>query len=349
MQLVTIVASGRIEEMQYRTLGRTGVRVSLLSFGAGPVPAVMTAESFEGQFAVVDRAIRAGINWFDTSATYGDGKSERSLGAALKELGMASNVHVATKVRLMPDQLGNIGRHVRESFEGSLARLQLERVTLLQVHNAITARRGDEPTSLTPSDVLGRGGMLETFRQLQAEGRVDHLGITGLGHPAPLREVISSGEFDTVQTPYSLLNPSAGRVMPRDFAESDYGNILADCGREKMGVFAIRVLAGGALAGNPPSRHTLTTKFFPLDYYRRDQERARAMEERLPAGMSLKEAGVRFAIAHPHVTSALIGFGEPSHVDEAVAYMQAGSLPEEVNESLLDPDHGSITPPTDRQ
>ena len=335
--------------MQYRILGRTGIRVSVLAFGAGPVPAIMTGESFEGQLAVVDRAVRAGINWFDTSATYGNGRSERSLGAVLQELSVAADVHVATKVRLMPDQVDDIGRHVRDSFEGSLARLRLERVTLLQVHNAITAGRCDEPTSLTPTDVLGRGGVLEAFRQLQAEGRVDHLGITGLGQPGPLGEVIRSGEFDTVQTPYNLVNPSAGRAMPEGFAEADYGNILADCGREKMGGFAIRVFAGGALAGGPPSQHTLTTKFFPLDYYRRDQERARAMEERLPPGLDLKEAAVRFTIGHPHVTSAIIGFGEPSHVDEAVDYSQAGSLPEGVHRTLLDSGPDSTTSPTARQ
>ncbi|MBN2292870.1 MAG: aldo/keto reductase [Pirellulales bacterium] len=336
--------------MQYRSLGRTGIRVSVLAFGAGPVPAVMTGQESGVQLAVVDSAVRAGINWFDTSATYGNGRSETSLGAALQELGVAEKVHVATKVRLMPDQLHDIGRHVRESFAGSLARLRLERITLLQLHNSITDRRGDEPTSLTPDDVLGPGGVLEAFKQLQADGLVDYLGITGIGQSRPLSEVIGSGQFDTMQTPFNILNPSAGQTMPEEFTETDYGNILSECDRQNMGTFAIRVFAGGALAGNPPSGHTLTTKFFPLDLYRRDQERTRRLCEKLPPDMDLKQAAVRFAASHPHITSTIIGFGDPSHIDEAVSHMECGGLSHELYEELirtsLDLASDSTTPST---
>ena len=95
-----------------------------------------------------------------------------------------------------------------------------------------------------------------------------------------------------------------------------------------VGVFAIRVFAGGALAGQKPSKHTLTTKFFPLDLFRRDEERAAAIAKRLPAGMSLREVALRFAISHPDVASAIIGFGSPAEVEEAAAHADKGSLNE---------------------
>src|SRR5690349_14023710 len=140
--------------MQTRPLGKTGLHVPILAFGAGPVPGLMTTDDEGRRLAVVQRALEVGITWFDTAATYGEGRSEQNLGAALAELGAAERVHVATKVRLMPGDLGNIRDAVRTSFRGSLERLRLPRVTLLQLHNSITRRRRDEPTSITPEDVL---------------------------------------------------------------------------------------------------------------------------------------------------------------------------------------------------
>lgn len=323
--------------MIYRTLGRTGIQISAIAFGAGPVPDLMTAEGTEAQRDTVLRAIAAGINWFDTAATYGNGASERSLGMALRELAeepAGPEIHVATKVRLMPDQLTNIAAAVRESVAGSLQRLGMQRVTLLQLHNAITAVREDEPTSITPADVLDRGGVLDAFRELQSAGWVEHIGLTGLGQPDALREVISSGQFATVQTPYNLLNPSAGRSMPEDFEETDYGNVIADCADREMGVFAIRVYAGGALSGQPASRHTQTTRFFPIDLYRRDERRAQRLMERLGTGTDLRELAVQFALNHPQISTAIIGFGAPAHVDAALRYLDAGPLPSDLMTSL---------------
>lgn len=248
--------------MQFRRLGATDIQVSALAFGAGPVPALMTTDAPVRQRETVRRALEAGVNWFDSAATYGEGASERMLGAAFRDLGAleaiaAGKLHVATKVRLTDADLADIPAAVRASFSGSLARLGLPRVTLLQLHNSITTRRGDEPTSITPADVLGPHGVLEALHGLRDEGLIGHLGLTGIGTPAALREVIESGQFAAMQTPYHILNPSGGRVMPPGFSETDFGQIIADCARQKMGVFAIRVYAGGALAGQMPSAYTL--------------------------------------------------------------------------------------------
>jgi aryl-alcohol dehydrogenase-like predicted oxidoreductase len=109
-----------------------------------------------------------------------------------------------------------------------------------------------------------------------------------------------------------------------DFAETDYGNIMADCAEMRMGVFAIRVLAGGALAGQAPSPHTKKTPFFPLELFERDSARAAALRERLGPGRRLEQEAIRFAVGHRHVTAAIIGFGDPRQVDDAVAALEAG-------------------------
>jgi len=321
--------------MQYRILGRTGIRVSAIAFGAGPVSGWMAEVSADEQCAAIRRALDVGINWFDTAAGYGNGLSESSLGRAFARLGLAEGAHVATKVRYPEERLSDIRRYTRESFTASLGRLGVRRVTLLQLHNSITARRGDEPTSLTPEDVLGRGGVLDAFRELQADGLVDVLGLTGIGQPASMRAVVGSGAFDTVQVPFNALNPSAGYPMPAGFEQTDYGNIIADCAAQRMGVFAIRVFAGGTLAGRPPSAHTHRTPFFPLALYERDQRRAERMAALLGPTRNLTADALRFVLDDPHVTAALVGFRDPGEIDEAAGWLASGPLPPEIRALLL--------------
>lgn len=321
--------------MEYRTLGKTGIRVSVIAFGAGPVSGWMAELPADEQYAVVRRAIELGVNWFDTAAGYGHGQSERSLGAALTRLGHPPDAQVATKVRFLPEHLDNIRRHARQSFLKSLERLGVGRVALLQLHNTITLRRSDEHTSITPDDILGAGGVLEAFRELQAEGLVERLGLTGIGHPDAMRDVVRSGAFDTMQVPYNLLNPSAGHAMPDTFTEANYGNIIEDCAAQGMGVFAIRVFAGGALAGRPPSAHTRTTPFFPLALYERDQRRTARVAALLGPNRSLKADALGFALANPHISAAIIGFRNPEEIEAAVQCLDSGPLPSELHTSLL--------------
>lgn len=306
--------------MIYRNLGRTGLRVSAVSFGAGPVSGLMTGTDADAQLATVRRAIEVGINWFDTAAGYGNGASESNLGRVLDELGAAHRVHVATKVRVPPEGFGDAAGYVRRSVEDSLRRLRVPRVTLLQLHNGITANRGDEPASITPADVLG--DVFSAFRQLQGAGLVQFIGLTGTGHANALREVIRSGLFDTLQVPFNILNPSAGVPGTAD-GETDYDDVMADCPSIGVGAFAIRVFAGGALLNQPPGAHTLKTPYFPLSLYERDRERA----GRLPAGPPPGERAVRFALSHPAVSSALVGFGSAQHVEEVARMRLDEPLP----------------------
>src|SRR5687767_14490336 len=127
--------------MIHRTLGRTGLRVSALAFGAGPVSGLMTGGDPAAQAATLRRAVERGINWIDTAPGYGQGASEANVGRALRDLGYPQWVNVATKVRLAAADLADVRRAVRQSVEASLGRLGLPRVTLLQLHNGLTAGR----------------------------------------------------------------------------------------------------------------------------------------------------------------------------------------------------------------
>lgn len=307
-------ASMALPKLQTRTLGRTGIDVSLISFGAGPVPALMTdSAALALQRQTLGCALEAGINWFDTAATYGNGASELHLGAALRELGAANRVHVGTKVRLAEGDLNDIRGAVKRSVTASLERLGLSRVTLIQLHNSITAQRGDQPTSISPRDVLGQDGVVRVFEELKSDGLVENYGLTALGDAPSLDEVLCGAPWATAQVCCNLLEPQVA--------------LLTLCARLGVGVLAIRVMAGGALAGQPPSQHTRTTKFFPLPIYERDQQIAARLEPLLPAGVSLKETAVRGVIGRPQITTAVIGFTTPTQVKEAAEFAAAGPLP----------------------
>src|SRR5262249_9037969 len=121
--------------MRYAVLGRAKLDVSVGGLGAGAGPGPLAGGRAGARPAGVARALEAGVNWIDTAAGYGDGRSEASIGRALRQLRAAGRMHVATKVRLSAEDLSDPETAVRRSLAGSLARLGLDRVTLLQLHN----------------------------------------------------------------------------------------------------------------------------------------------------------------------------------------------------------------------
>ena len=304
--------------MKYRPLGSTGLEVSEISFGAGPVAGLMTGTDFEQQLQVLQTAFDTGINWIDTAAGYGNGASERALGSALQQLDSRQHIQIATKVRIQRHSSASICEQIRTGITDSLQRLQRPHVTLLQLHNAITDQPDQEPFSLTPEEVLGPAGVAAAFSELRRAGLIRCCGLTGTGSPTSLRRVLNSGLFDTLQIPFNRLNPSAGVSLPPDSVPVDYGNLLADCQRLQMGAFAIRVLAGGAIAGRPPSAHTLTTPFFPLSLYEQDLRQAQTLPEATRPDTAVPQA-IRFVLKHPAVCSAIIGFAEPDEIRQACA------------------------------
>lgn len=307
-----------------RPLGNTGIQISSIAFGAGPVSGLMTSEAASEQRETVKRAIEAGINWFDTAATYGAGQSEIRLGRALADLQAPDRIHVATKVRLAPEDLGDIKEAVKRSLDASLKRLGRERVTLFQLHNAITRNRGDAPTSITPGDVLGPDGILAAFEALRADGVITCFGLTGLGQREALREVLAGGGWATIQ-----VNAHALIQRPK---QAD--GLLETCSQRGVAVLAIRVFAGGALSGQPPSEHTLKTPFFPLPLYQRDQANAGRLAAALPEGLSLPEVAIRHVAGNPLIKSAIVGFARPNQVNDVARWAARGALPGEVIQLL---------------
>src|SRR5438105_6114380 len=113
--------------MEQRALRRTGLRVSALGFGCGAIGGLMVKGDPAEQRSAVARAIEAGITYFDTAPSYGDGRSEENLGRVLSELGGAArDVVVGTKFRAGPEDLADAAGAIRRSIEASLRRLRRE-------------------------------------------------------------------------------------------------------------------------------------------------------------------------------------------------------------------------------
>src|SRR5262249_39342496 len=128
--------------MEKRRLGRTGLMVSVLGYGAGAVGGLFTKGEPRDQERAAARAMDAGINYFDTAALYGNGESERNLGPVLKAL--KADVVVGTKVRLSTEHRADIGQAVVQGMEDSLRRMGRDSVDLFQLHNPLVAKDGGD-------------------------------------------------------------------------------------------------------------------------------------------------------------------------------------------------------------
>ncbi|MEH2628209.1 aryl-alcohol dehydrogenase-like predicted oxidoreductase [Bradyrhizobium sp. AZCC 1719] len=314
--------------MEFRTFGRTGMRLSILGFGCGAVGGLMVRGDAADQERAIARAIAAGVNYFDTAVQYGDGESERNLGRVLQTLKPA-NVVVATKVRLPPDDRGRIDEAVRLSLEGSLARLRLERVDILHLHNPITAQGGGP--ALGVRQVLDE--VVPAFERLRREGKIRFLGITALGDTAALHQVIDAGVFDSAQVVYNMLNPSAAGELPARYPAQDYGRLFDHTEAAGVGVVGIRVLAGGALSGSAERHPIAGAAPEPIGSamsYDADVDRARRLMPLVEGGFagSLTEAATRFAISHPAMGTILVGMATPQQFEDALAAVEKGPLPQ---------------------
>jgi aryl-alcohol dehydrogenase-like predicted oxidoreductase len=313
--------------MQLRTFGRTGMQLSVLGFGCGAVGGLMVRGDPTDQERTVARAIAAGVNYFDTAVLYGNGESENNLGRVLQKLKPAG-VIVGTKVRVPPGEAGRVAGAVTMSLEGSLARLRLDRVDILHLHNPITETGGG--SALSVQQVLDE--VVPAFERLRQQGKIRFLGITAAGDTMALHQVIDAGAFDSAQVVYNMLNPSAAEQLPMNYPAQDYGRLFDHTEAAGVGVVGIRVLAGGALSGSAERHPIASPAPEPIGSamsYGADLDRARRLIPLVKEGLaaSLTEAATRFALSHPAMGTLLVGMATPQQFEDALAAVQKGPLP----------------------
>jgi aryl-alcohol dehydrogenase-like predicted oxidoreductase len=312
--------------MEYRTLGRTGIRVPEIGFGCGNVGGAIIRGTHEQQVEAVQKALALGIDYFDTAAAYGDGLSEEHLGEVLQQL--KPDVHVATKFRVSTDDdLKDIPSAIRRSLEESLKRLQRDSVDVFQLHTNLSDTDGKH--DLFVNHVLEKGGVADTLDALQAEKMIGFRGFTGMGDTNAIHRVIDSSRFDTVQTYYNLLNPTAGVKVPVGYVCQDYQQIIDTAAVRDMGVIVIRSLAGGAVAG--PQRAELASEkpggiMAIGNDYESDLRRAGSLNFLATAARTVAQASVRFALDNDNVSVVLVGFSDQAQIEAAAAAQASTSL-----------------------
>jgi aryl-alcohol dehydrogenase-like predicted oxidoreductase len=311
--------------MDYRTLGKTGLRVSALGFGCGNVGGLMIRGAPAERERAVARALELGINYFDTAPSYGDGLSERHLGQALRAL--RATPYVGTKFRLEPAEWREAAAAIPRALDESLARLGMERVDLFQLHNPIGGLVGATPGA---DQVLGE--VVPALERLREQGKLRFYGITALGDTAALHRVVGAGRLDTAQVCYNLLDPSAGTAVPAGFPAQDFDRLLDRAAQHQVGVIVIRVLAAGALSGTLARHPVAVPSVDPIASgpdYATDVRRAQALDALVKEGHagSLVEAALRFPLGHPAVSTVLLGYSSLEHLEGAAAAVARGPLP----------------------
>ncbi len=312
--------------MEYRIFGRTGLKLGVLGFGCGAVGGLMVRGTPADQDRAVGIALDAGINYFDTAPQYGMGESEKNLGRILNARRM--DVVVGTKVRIPPEAKGGMGAEIARQMDASLARLNQDHVELYQLHNPIT-EDGAGDGDLSVVQVLEQ--VIPAFRKLQAAGKTRFIGITAVGDSTALHKVVASGQIDSAQVSYNMLNPSAGGAIPVGYPAQDYGGLLNLCQQHGVGTIGIRALAAGALSGTDKRHPIASAPPEPIGSslaYERDISRAQRLMPVVAEGHagSLLEAALRFPISHPALTTMLFGIATVEEFQTGLACGLKGPL-----------------------
>lgn len=310
--------------MEKRKFGRSGLEISVLTFGCGAVGGLMTKGAPAAQERAVARAIDAGVNHFDTAVAYGNGASEENLGRILGRL--KPNVIVSTKVRV-PAERPDIGGAIAASLEASLQRLKRDHVDVFQLHNTI-GERADGMT-MSVDEVLG--SVVPALNRAREQGKTRYIGFTAIGETDALHRVVASRAFDSAQVPYNALNPSAGAAIPAAYPAQDYAQILDRAYEAGVGTIGIRALAGGALSGSETRNALGLPTVEPIGSgasYAVDAARARRLAAMVHEGHagSLTEMAMRFVISNPKLSTAEIGLANIEELEGALSAVAKGAL-----------------------
>jgi L-glyceraldehyde 3-phosphate reductase len=323
--------------MQYREVGTTGVKISEVGFGTGGNAGLMVKGSFEEQLRAFECALEVGINYVDTAPDYGSGVSETNLGKLLRELRVRPVI--TTKVEVREANLGDIASHVEHSVEQSLERLGVDYVDFVQIHNGAVNERpniqGREYRVLWIQDFLGRTGALEGLERIRRAGKTRFIGFCCRGDDGDeVRQLIDTGRFHLVNVIYNLMNPTAALPRPRGMeVDTDFGQAIPYAYERGVGCALYSPLAGGLLTDNIAGGGHPHPMAGASRWDQRQRQVAQASVFRFLSkdGQSLAQAGLRFDLMQPGVTTVLGGFSDAAQVEENAAASGAGPLtPEEM-------------------
>ena len=301
--------------MQYRELGRTGWKVSAISFGTWAIGGTWGTVRDQESLAALHRALDLGVNFFDTADVYGDGHSERLLARLRRE--RSEPFYIATKAgrRLTPHIAGGYNRENLTGFvERSLKNLETETIDLLQLH-------------CPPTEVYYMPEVFDILDDLVKAGKIRYYGVS----VEKVEEALKAIEFPDVQSVQIIFNILRQRPADLFFKEAK---------RKQVGILARVPLASGLLTGK-----FLPSSTFESDDHRSFNRHGEAFDrgetfaglefnaglqviEKLrllvPEGFTMTQMALRWILMFPEVTCAIPGAKRPEQVAENA---QAADLP----------------------
>ncbi|RPI83240.1 MAG: aldo/keto reductase [Chloroflexi bacterium] len=308
--------------MQYRELGRTGWRVSTISFGAWAIGGTWGTVEDQESLAALHRAVDLGVNFFDTADVYGDGRSESLLAQLKKE--RSEEIHIATKAgrRLDPHTASGYNRQNLTAFvDRSLKNLQTDTIDLLQLH-------------CPPTEVLYMPEVFYILDELVQAGKLRYYGVS----VEKVEEAFKAIEYSNVQTIQIIFN--IFRQRPADL----FFDQAKKC---QVGILARVPLSSGMLTG----KMTRSTTFEADDHrlfnrqgesfdrgetfsgvdYETGLDAVDELRKLLPSGVSMSQFALRWILMFDAVTCAIPGAKRPSQAEENIA---AADLPPLSDETM---------------
>ena len=306
--------------MEQRPLGKTGFEVSVLTLGGGGIGMVWGPTTDEECIETVKAAVAGGVNMLDLAPVYGRGKAEEIVGQAWPDL--PTKPRIATKVFIMPDERQDLPGAVQRSIEGSLKRLGLSHVDIVQLHNQIEPQDPTAPRRLTLREVVGPGGVLEAMQKLKEAKIVKAVGFTGIARHDMVRALFADGRFDTVQLVTNLLCSEGEMGARGDAPYRDHLEMVRLAQTAGLGVFGIRPFAAGSLTAaidrSLPAEHPVVR-----DFALAQQHLGFLTNE---TSSSLSVAAMRYTLSLPGVSTVVTGAKNRTELAEAVAAVAAGPL-----------------------
>lgn len=308
-----------MEIMEYRRLGKTGMEVSAVGFGAWAIGGSWGPQSENDSLAALHRAIDLGVNFIDTAAGYGDGKSERLIAQVLRE--RSERVYVATKTPPLPGSwppspYDDVDERYPESYlrsnvEERLRNLQTDCLDLLQLHTWTRAwNKNPRP--------------FEVLRRLQDEGKIRAIGVsTPEQDQNSVIDLMRKGYVDAVQVIYNI------------FEQEPAAELLPTAGEFDVGILVRVVFDEGVLTGKYTADMAFAEGDFRRNYFAGDRlARAVARVDKIKqelegTGLTPAQAALGFALAHPAVSTVI-----PGVRSVAQAEMNMGEIPQ-LSEDLL--------------
>jgi aryl-alcohol dehydrogenase-like predicted oxidoreductase len=311
--------------MNYRILGKTGLKVSEIGYGAwGIGKSLWVGASDDESIKALHRSIDLGLNFIDTALGYGDGHSERLVGRLIKE--RSETIYVATKIppkngqwpaqSSVPATETFPAEHVIACTEESLTNLRLETIDVQQFH-------------VWSDEWVNQGDWLEAVQKLKAQGKVKFFGVSINDYqPENAIKLIETGAVDTVQVIYNI------------FEQSPENKLLPACKRHNVGVIVRVALDEGGLTGKITPDTIFEEGDFRNNYFQGD--RKQQVYERVQnivsdLGISpdeMAETALRYVLSHTAVSTVIAGMRSVRNVERNCDVGDGSGLPREKVEKL---------------